>query len=188
MSWSRAGFPACAPHDHHFPGGGGVLPGTGHQCLLRRLHDVKQKLAKGAHASVSCTTCHVTHEEYPHLEGIPKPVCANCHQRIGAEHARSIHGQELKKGNQAAPECSTCHGVAHEVKIAHSEAFRVAEPETCGMCHTDVADEYKRSVHYHAVARGVTQAPVWRDPVGHQPHAGVDAQDRAGRSNFRALL
>jgi cytochrome b subunit of formate dehydrogenase len=129
-------------------------------------HDVKQKLDKGAHASVSCTTCHVKHEQYPHPQGIPKPVCASCHQQIGTEHARSIHGQELQKGNQAAPGCPTCHGVAHEVKIAHSEAFRAAEPETCGMCHTDVADEYRRSVHYHAVARGVTQAPVCTDCHG----------------------
>ena len=129
-------------------------------------HDVRQKMGKGAHASLPCQTCHVKHEDYPHPEGIPKPACASCHEQIGAEHARSVHGQELKKGNQAAPECSTCHGAAHEVQIARSEAFRAAEPETCGMCHSDVAAEYKRSVHFKAVATGITQAPVCTDCHG----------------------
>jgi cytochrome b subunit of formate dehydrogenase len=148
-------------------------------------HDVRPKLAKGAHASVSCTTCHVKHEEYPHPEGIPKPVCAGCHQQIGAEHARSIHGQELKKGNQAAPECSTCHGVAHEVQIAHSEKFRAAEPETCGMCHSDVADEYKRSVHYKAVSNGITQAPVCTDC--HGEHSILPPSNAASPVNTRNI-
>jgi formate dehydrogenase gamma subunit len=148
-------------------------------------HDVGQKMEKRAHASLPCLTCHVKHEEYPHPDGIPKPVCASCHQRVAAEHARSIHGQELKKGNQAAPECSTCHGAAHEVQVARSTAFRSTEAETCGMCHTDVADEYKRSVHYKAVAKGITQAPVCTDC--HGEHAILPPGNTASPVNARNI-
>ena len=126
-------------------------------------HDVGQKMGKLAHSSVGCPTCHVNHEEYPHPAGIPKPVCASCHQQVGADNARGIHGQEIRKGNSAAPECNTCHGAAHEVQNTKTEKFRTAVPETCGMCHSDVATAFQASVHGRAVARGVSQAPVCTD-------------------------
>ena len=148
-------------------------------------HDTGGKLAKGAHARLACTTCHVKHEEYPHPSGIPKPVCAGCHQQIGAEHARSIHGQEIRKGNAAAPECATCHGAAHEVQVARSTAFRSAEPETCGMCHSDVADAYKKSVHGRAVERGLTQAPVCTDC--HGEHSILPPSNAASPVNARNI-
>ena len=129
-------------------------------------HDVGQKMAKTAHAAVPCATCHVKHEEYPHPEGIPKPVCASCHQQVASEHARGIHGQEIRKGNAAAPDCGTCHGAAHEIQSTKSAAFRAGVAETCGMCHSDMAREYQASVHGKAVARGVAQAPVCTDCHG----------------------
>jgi cytochrome b subunit of formate dehydrogenase len=129
-------------------------------------HDIAQKMEKRAHAPLACTTCHERHEEYPHPEGIAKPVCATCHHQVAAEHARSIHGQEIRKGNAAAPECSTCHGTAHEVQGTKSATFRATVAGTCGMCHSDIAAEYQLSVHGKAVARGVTQAPVCTDCHG----------------------
>ena len=109
-------------------------------------HDVEKKLQKSGHSAVSCQTCHIKHENYPHPDGIPKPVCASCHEQVAAEHARGIHGQEARKGNSAAPECGTCHGTAHEVQITGSATFRAAVPETCGMCHSDVATAYQASI------------------------------------------
>ncbi len=129
-------------------------------------HDVGPKVEKSAHASVSCATCHLKHEEYPHPEGIAKPVCASCHQQVAADFAQGIHAQETRKGNTAAPECETCHGAAHEIQSTRSAAFRAAVPETCGTCHSDIASEYGASVHGKAVARGVAQAPVCTDCHG----------------------
>ena len=148
-------------------------------------HDVGQKMVKRAHAPLPCTSCHVKHEEYPHPAGIPKPVCASCHQQIAREHASGIHGAELRKGNAAAPECSTCHGAAHEVEVARSGGFRAAESETCGMCHSDVADEYSKSVHGAAVARGVTQAPVCTDC--HGEHSILPPSNAASPVNSRNI-
>jgi len=148
-------------------------------------HDVGQKMGGLAHASVGCPTCHVKHEEYPHPAGIPKPACAGCHQQVAAEHARGIHGQEIRKGNSAAPECNTCHGAAHEVQNTHTEKFRVAVPETCGMCHSDVATAFQASVHGQAVAHGVAQAPVCTDC--HGEHSILPPSNAASPVNSRNI-
>jgi cytochrome b subunit of formate dehydrogenase len=149
-------------------------------------HDVRQKMEKRAHAPLACTTCHERHEEYPHPEGIAKPVCATCHQQVAAEHARSIHGEEIRKGNAAAPECSTCHGAAHEVQGTKSATFRATVPGTCGMCHSDIAGEYQSSVHGKAVARGVMQAPVCTDCHGeHSILRPSNAASPVNRRNIR---
>ncbi len=149
-------------------------------------HDVAQQMAGRAHAGVACTTCHVRHEEVPHPENIPKPVCANCHSRIAADQQRGIHGQEARKGNSAAPECNTCHGLAHQVQITQSAPFRTSVPEICGACHSEVASQFQASVHGRAVARGVPQAPVCTDC--HGEHAILPPRSAASpvsRTNVR---
>jgi cytochrome b subunit of formate dehydrogenase len=47
-----------------------------------------------------------------------------------------------------------------------SQAFRAAVPETCGMCHSEIAEQYRASVHGQALARGVTQTPLCTDCHG----------------------
>lgn len=143
----------------------GLAQETGNAACAQ-CHDVAAKLEKSAHAKVGCASCHVKHEEFPHPEGIAKPLCASCHQRIAAEHSRSVHGDEIRKGNAVAPECATCHGAAHETKIARSAEFRAGVPDMCGMCHSDIETEYQTSVHGKAVARGEVEAPVCTDCHG----------------------
>jgi len=122
--------------------------------------DQVKKIQGTAHADVGCPTCHQRHETYPHPAGVPKPQCSLCHAAIVGEHAASVHGQALKHGNQAAPDCDLCHGGPHEIKDTKSETFRQGVPDLCGMCHTDIAEQYKASVHGKAVAKGIAEAPV----------------------------
>jgi cytochrome b subunit of formate dehydrogenase len=129
-------------------------------------HDQGQKLAKSAHAGLPCETCHESHEKYPHPAGIPKPVCATCHQDQAGDYALGVHGQARKNGNEGAPDCALCHGSAHELLAPGSQAFRAAVPDTCGMCHSEVAEQYRASVHGQALARGVAQAPLCTDCHG----------------------
>ena len=129
-------------------------------------HDQGQKLAKSAHAGLPCDTCHESHEKYPHPAGIPKPVCATCHQDEASDYALGVHGQARKNGNEGAPDCSVCHGSAHELLSPSSQAFRAAVPDICGMCHGEIAEQYRASVHGQALARGVTQAPLCTDCHG----------------------
>ncbi|MDR3719270.1 MAG: cytochrome b/b6 domain-containing protein [Bryobacteraceae bacterium] len=126
-------------------------------------HDVEAKLHKSAHAAVACTSCHVKHEEYPHPENQPKPACANCHSAEVQNFSQSVHGAEVSKGNAAAPNCDTCHGVAHEVVSTKTAEWKKASPDLCAMCHDKEATEYQASVHGMAVARGVTAAAVCTD-------------------------
>src|SRR5690348_5713437 len=117
-------------------------------------HDVREKLSKSAHASVPCATCHVKHQQYPHPAGTPKPGCATCHERVANEFSQGVHAQAAKAGNSATPDCQACHGSVHELVRATSAEFRHNVPDTCGMCHAEIAAEYKSSVHGRAVARG----------------------------------
>jgi cytochrome b subunit of formate dehydrogenase len=137
---------------------------TGGACSA--CHDQGQKLEKSAHAGLPCDTCHESHDKYPHPAGIPKPVCATCHEDQAGDYALGVHGQARKNGNEGAPDCGLCHGSAHELLAPGSQAFRAAVPDTCGMCHSEVAKQYQASVHGQALARGVTQAPLCTDCHG----------------------
>ncbi|MGA3015553.1 MAG: cytochrome b/b6 domain-containing protein [Bryobacteraceae bacterium] len=129
-------------------------------------HDQAQKLEKSAHAGLPCDTCHESHDQYPHPANIPKPQCITCHQEQAGDYALGVHGMARKNGNEGAPDCAMCHGSAHELLFPQSTEFRKAVPDTCGMCHSEVADQYRTSVHGQALARGVTQAPICNDCHG----------------------
>ena len=129
-------------------------------------HDQAQKLAQSAHADLTCDACHDSHEEYPHKAGVPRLACVTCHADQADEYAEGVHGQARKAGSEAAPDCGLCHGSAHELLPPQSQAFRTAVPDTCAMCHPDVVDQYRASVHGQALAKGITQAPLCSDCHG----------------------
>jgi cytochrome b subunit of formate dehydrogenase len=129
-------------------------------------HDQGQKLEKSAHKGLPCDTCHDSHEKYPHPPNIAKPQCVTCHSDQAGEYALGVHGLARKAGNEGAPDCALCHGSAHELLPPKSQAFRTAVPDTCGMCHSDVVEQYRASVHGQALANGVTQAPLCTDCHG----------------------
>ncbi len=128
-------------------------------------HTAAKKPA-GIHAGIACTDCHAGRERVPHPDTGKTLGCAQCHSRQSSEHAVGVHGQALRRGNPAAPTCDTCHGNAHETRLAESAAFRAAIPDTCGMCHSDIAAQFRTSVHAAALRRGFLQAPVCTDCHG----------------------
>ncbi|MCL5743054.1 MAG: cytochrome b/b6 domain-containing protein [Acidobacteria bacterium] len=148
-------------------------------------HDQDQKLKKSAHASVGCATCHPKHEEYPHPAGVPKPVCGQCHAQMAGDYARSVHGLAVERGD-AAPDCALCHGSAHELIRARSEEFRKAVPQTCAMCHAEVAQQFLASVHGKALERGIVQAPLCTDCHGeHSIQKHTNANSPVHASHIR---
>jgi hypothetical protein len=44
--------------------------------------------------------------------------------------------------------------------------FRTSVPDTCGMCHGDVVEQYRASVHGQALGRGISEAPLCTDCHG----------------------
>jgi cytochrome b subunit of formate dehydrogenase len=143
--------------------------------------DVGDKIKKQVHGSVACQSCHLKHEEYPHPEGVPKPACATCHSTMAKDYARSAHAQAVKNGNGAAPDCSLCHGKAHELESTKTPQFRSAVPQLCGACHADIAEQYNDSVHGRAVQKGIVQAPVCTDC--HGEHSILPPKDSASSVN-----
>ena len=130
-------------------------------------HEDQQKvLAVSAHSAVTCAQCHSKHQDYPHAEGLPKPACGTCHASQVSDHSRSVHGEQIRAGNAAAPSCDSCHDKAHETKRTKEAAFHKNVPETCGLCHADVLEEYKSSVHGKALQAGVAETPVCTDCHG----------------------
>jgi cytochrome b subunit of formate dehydrogenase len=129
-------------------------------------HDQGEKLKKSAHKDLTCDTCHDSHEKYPHPANIPKPQCVTCHADQAGDYDQGVHGLARKAGNDSAPDCALCHGSAHEMQAPKSQAFRMAVPDTCGMCHAEVVEQYRASVHGRALANGITQAPLCTDCHG----------------------
>jgi cytochrome b subunit of formate dehydrogenase len=129
-------------------------------------HEQAAKLEKSAHAGLPCETCHENHEKYPHPANVAKPLCTACHVDQASDYALGVHGQARKNGNEGAPDCGMCHGSAHELLPPKSQAFRAAVPDTCGACHPEVVDQFRKSVHGRALARGITDAPLCTDCHG----------------------
>ena len=144
-------------------------------------HEQGQKLAKSAHAGLTCDTCHESHEQFPHKANIPKPVCTSCHPDQAGDYASGVHGQARQHGNEGAPDCGMCHGSAHELLLPKSQEFRAGVPDTCGLCHPDVVEQFRKSVHGQALARGVTQAPLCTDC--HGEHRILKHNDNASPVN-----
>jgi cytochrome b subunit of formate dehydrogenase len=144
----------------------GICPAlTAADCVA--CHTVQAgKLPASAHAALTCDTCHSGHETVPHAANLPKPECATCHSDQQQEFEKSVHREEQKKGNGAAPGCSNCHGSAHDLIKPNQEKFRRSLPDQCGVCHGDVASQFKTSIHGQALAQGVGQSPVCTDCHG----------------------
>ena len=150
-------------------------------------HDSAAKVSKSIHASLSCASCHEKRDTYPHPENLPKPECSSCHPSQAAGQASSVHGREVAKGNDAAPNCATCHGAAHETLRATTPDFRKAVPETCGMCHSEVAEKYKVSVHGKAIAAGEQASAVCTDCHGEHAILGKNEAGSSVNQSAREL-
>jgi cytochrome b subunit of formate dehydrogenase len=149
-------------------------------------HEQAQKLEKSAHAGLPCETCHANHEKYPHPAKVPKPLCTTCHVDQAGDYAGGVHGQARKNGNEGAPDCGMCHGGAHELLPPKSQPFRTAVPDTCGICHPEVVDQFRKSVHGRAVARGVADAPLCTDCHGeHRILKHTNEDSRVSNAHIR---
>jgi hypothetical protein len=61
-------------------------------------------------------------------------------------------------------------------------AFHRAVPDTCGMCHTEIAEQFRASVHGRAVANGTTAAPVCT--TCHAEHAILSPKNAGSPVHF----
>jgi cytochrome b subunit of formate dehydrogenase len=92
------------------------------------------------HRSTACAQCHTGANpglHRPCTTVINKVDCSICHSEIVETFANSMHGKLTDRGDQRAPECTTCHGI-HDVKgrkDPKSITFPTQVPDLCGRCH-----------------------------------------------------
>ncbi|MBR9975815.1 MAG: cytochrome b/b6 domain-containing protein [Bacteroidetes bacterium] len=147
-----------------------------------------QALAKGIKGAPTCIDCH-TQDVTGHQGKLDKAqtklvqeqLCLDCHtdnedvrKRMGPTAAfiksveQSVHGRALRGGNGDAASCVDCHG-SHEMKSGWdptSKTHKSNIADDCGACHTDIATEFKTSIHGKAIARGNLSSPSCTDCHG----------------------
>lgn len=101
-----------------------------------------------------CTDCHERYEE-GHPSGATfaskrayaiasYEACKKCHFDTYARTLESVHYEHLRDRSKAVPVCTDCHGV-HDIQDPHSKRAMISR--SCGRCHSDVYEQYARSVH-----------------------------------------
>ncbi|NUN96867.1 MAG: cytochrome b/b6 domain-containing protein [Candidatus Omnitrophica bacterium] len=167
--------------------------GQCHEDVLEEYYGgVHGSLAKDGNPDVPvCTDCHGEHQiQSPedrrstvsrlHIA----ETCGKCHENPeivkkydipisspSTMYRKSVHGRALLSGvNDDAAACQDCHG-HHSILAGNnpdSSVNREHIADTCGNCHqhTQIHDEYMKSVHGQAVRKGVREAPVCTDCHG----------------------
>ena len=66
----------------------------------------EKAFASSIHGSLQCVSCHASLEgkELPHDAPLPKVDCAACHESETKQHAASLHGKAMKRGDSLAPD------------------------------------------------------------------------------------
>jgi hypothetical protein len=117
----------------------------------------------GLVVSANCSSCHGAHDivrkndpdSRVHRTHIAD-TCGTCHQGIQAQFARSVHGQQITRGNTAAAVCSDCH-TSHRVQRTENDAWRLAVIEECGTCHVNRVSTYRDTYHGKVTELGFTR-------------------------------
>jgi cytochrome b subunit of formate dehydrogenase len=87
-------------------------------------------------AGLTCATCHQV-GDLPHPDSLPRVDCSACHETQVKQHAESVHGRALARGDPLAPKCTDCHGT-HNIQSHTDLSSRTAVvnvPFLCGSCH-----------------------------------------------------
>lgn len=117
---------------------------------------------------LGCTDCHASISQYPHPKTNTSSlrdyvtaqyeVCKRCHFANYTKTLDSVHYQVLSTGEKSAPVCTDCHS-AHAVAQPNEPRTKISD--ACGRCHTQVYEEYARSVHGWALLdEGNRDVPV----------------------------
>jgi predicted CXXCH cytochrome family protein len=113
------------------------------------------EVAGSVHANVACSQCHseVNASKVRPCETIRTKVdCSKCHEAMGQEYSKGIHGMLYAKGDDNAPTCKECHGSHHILskKDPGSRTYPTNVPALCANCHREgqkAAVRYKGTEH-----------------------------------------
>jgi cytochrome b subunit of formate dehydrogenase len=160
-------------------------------------------------SGIACAQCHAGAAPAPagqrSCATITERVeCGTCHPGAVTDHARSIHGQLLARGDRNAPSCTECHGThgilehrlpseaASELAalVRGSPTYRRNVLDLCARCHrdgavaaerylgpeSDIVGRYSVSIHGKALLEsGLVVTAVCSDC--HGTHGELPASD-----------
>ena len=175
--------------------------------FLGSIHWESLANAENGDDAAHCYSCHGIHDILPAAD--PKSLtypenlaqtCGNCHAKpelvekyqIPDLHPvelfeKSYHAKRLAEGDGLlAATCNDCHGV-HNIKINSNPTSTISHSniaETCGTCHNEIYEEFERSIHWEAIARGSRESPSCVDC--HGEHEIVAHDDPASFVNRRS--
>ncbi len=139
-----------------------------------------------------CADCHGKHDILNSAENnsrinprnLPQ-TCGSCHENLDIikkhdilvakpikVYGSSVHGKAAWGGLSMAATCNDCHSsdnTAHKIlspKDRTSSINHFNIPNTCGKCHTSIANDYWDGIHGKLVNRGETDSPVCTDCHG----------------------
>jgi predicted CXXCH cytochrome family protein len=138
-------------------------------------------LRKGNQFAPSCTDCHGSHRLIRGKISVESEACLKCHldetkfpgeqqgsARFVRQYKTSIHAAIDKEGLLEAAGCVDCHGnhIVQNLDNPLASTSRAKLMETCGKCHKDVVDHFKKSKHGQELAAGNEKAPTCTDCHG----------------------
>lgn len=165
-----------------------------------------KKFSSSVHAALSCTSCHADLEgkDLPHATPLARVQCGTCHSDEQKQHANSLHGRAVARGDALAPRCVDCHG-NHDILPVKDRRSAVAPlniPFVCGRCHREgtpvqinrkieqhnILENYSESIHGEALfKKGLIVAPncaSCHTPHNILPH--TDPNSSIARRNIAA--
>ena len=162
--------------------------------------DETSQLSHGAHSSLgqaACQSCHGDVHEVISQTPTALTTCGQCHDREVQEFRVSVHGTAAVAGDPDAPQCFSCHGVAHQIRSSSDVTSPVSKknmPNTCATCHSNreflsrhkipfapPAQLFWQSVHGRALAKGDQSAASCSDC--HGSHGIFAARDSRATIN-----
>ena len=115
----------------------------------------------------ACVQCHTEIRTFPHPELKAQDrrdvtlamyiTCKQCHSGNFEKTLDSVHQKALEEGDKNAAVCSDCHNPHAQQRLTNPDTRQllprahVQIPQTCARCHSEIYDQYRRSVHGSAL-------------------------------------
>jgi Cytochrome c3 len=166
--------PACLSC-HGQPGMQTTLP-SGETLYLTVNPEIYDNSVHGQQG-MKCVQCHTDISGYPHAtmpyssrrelsENLYRAACAHCHEDKYNATLDSVHQIALAGGDEQAAICTDCHGT-HNITAPDEPRSRASQ--MCELCHAEIFEKYKQSVHGAAlIGEGNADVPGCIDC--HQVH------------------
>ncbi len=162
-------------------------------------------LGRSTHKDTSCAQCHTgidPRDPVRPCATVAESVdCSICHAEQVEQHARSVHGQLLAKGDPDAPACLDCHSGHGNLPKTDpaSPTYPTNVPQLCGRCHRDgekaakrigpkyagIVPKYTESVHGKGLAQSglVGTATCTSCHTAHMPLPPEDPDSTVNREH-----